>query len=290
MSRIQDEKGRDDRFQQNIEDKLYQETFNKDVSQFSPDKIEHLVSLLDLEDPINQEELDTAKQKLKEQFHAQNLRSSRKRPKWYHFLLLNTYGRIALSCVLLLLFLMTADVTTNAVTDSHLFHMISRWKGQLAVRPGKPETEETVSFKEGSPLYFHSLEEFAKFYKEDFLYCSWLPEGIELDRIVVKQDRKFLEIFNTYCNQSPDQSDVQMWIYQYAEKVDTGGVVGDLSEDAVGEDTIGQFKVTYYENEKGYFASFVYNDDWYLINVGASKTDLKLIIRGMMKYEETDKN
>lgn len=289
MSRIQDEKGRDDHFQQNIEDKLYQETFNKDVSQFSPDKIEHLVSLLDLEDPINQEELDTAKQKLKEQFHAQSLRSSRKRPKWYHFLLLNTYGRVALSCVLLLLFLMTADVTTNAVTDSHLFHMISRWKGQLAVRPGKPETEETVSFKEGGPLYFHSLEEFAKFYKEDFLYCSWLPEGIELDRIVVKQDRKYLEIFNMYCNQSPDQSDVQMWIYQYADELDTAGIVGDLNENKAGQETISHFKVTYYENDDGYFAGFSFEDKWYLINVNTNTKELKRIVEGMVRYE-TDKN
>lgn len=285
MSRIQDEKGRDDHFQQNIEDKLYQETFNKDVSQFSPDKIEHLVSLLDLEDPINQEELDTAKQKLKEQFHAQSLRSSRKRPKWYHFLLLNTYGRVALSCVLLLLFLMTADVTTNAVTDSHLFHMISRWKGQLAVRPGKPETEETVSFKEGGPLYFHSLEEFAKFYKEDFLYCSWLPEGIELDRIVVKQAYGFSEVFYSYSNQTPDKSNIQVWAYEYAEKEDTSGIVGDLGEKLSEEEVGSRFKVTYYKNEKGYFASIIYKDKWYLINMLTGIEDLKKIAQGMVEYE-----
>lgn len=285
MSRIQDEKGRDDRFQQNIEDKLYQETFNKDVSQFSPDKIEHLVSLLDLEDPINQEELNTAKQKLKEQFHAQNLRSSRKRPKWYHFLLLNTYGRIALSCVLLLLFLMTADVTTNAVTDSHLFHMISRWKGQLAVRPGKPETEETVSFKEGGPLYFHSLEEFAKFYKEDFLYCSWLPEGIELDRIVVKQAYGFSEVFYLYSNSESDQFRIQIWAYQYAEKEDTSGIVGNLGEKLSEEEVGSRFKVVYYKNEKGYFASIIYKDKWYLINVRTNIEELKRIVQGMVGYE-----
>lgn len=285
MSRIQDEKGRDDHFQQNIEDKLYQETFNKDVSQFSPDKIEHLVSLLDLEDPINQEELDTAKQKLKEQFHAQNLRSSRKRPKWYHFLLLNTYGRVALSCVLLLLFLMTADVTTNAVTDSHLFHMISRWKGQLAVRPGKPETEETVSFKEGGPLYFHSLEEFAKFYKEDFLYCSWLPEGMSLNKIAVKPEKEFLEAFWFYTDAELEKSDIQIWMYRYVKGNDTSGVVGDLGKCVVGEDSIGSLKVTYYKNNDGYFASFAYGSDWYLVNIRTDLAELESIIKGMVKYE-----
>lgn len=286
MSRIQDEKGRDDHFQQNIEDKLYQETFNKDVSQFSPDKIEHLVSLLDLEDPINQEELDTAKQKLKEQFHAQSLRSSRKRPKWYHFLLLNTYGRVALSCVLLLLFLMTADVTTNAVTDSHLFHMISRWKGQLAVRPGKPETEETASFKEGGPLYFHSLEEFAKFYKEDFLYCSWLPEGMSLNEIAVKPETKFYEIMWIYSDSESEKSNVQIGMYKYVEDTDTAGIVGDLGESEVDREDINGLKVTYYENDRGYFASFSYSDKWYLVNVRTSIKELKRMVKGMKEYEE----
>lgn len=52
---------------QTLMEELLAETFFKSVSNFSPEKIQHLVELLEIEDPINEQEIAAAQKRLENQ-------------------------------------------------------------------------------------------------------------------------------------------------------------------------------------------------------------------------------
>lgn len=52
---------------QTLMEELLAETFFKSVSNFSPEKIQHLVELLEIEDPTNEQEVIEAQKRLEDQ-------------------------------------------------------------------------------------------------------------------------------------------------------------------------------------------------------------------------------
>lgn len=52
---------------QTLMEELLAETFFKSVSNFSPEKIQHLVELLEIEDPTNEQEIIKAQKRLEDQ-------------------------------------------------------------------------------------------------------------------------------------------------------------------------------------------------------------------------------
>ena len=125
-----------------------------------------------------------------------------------------------------MLVVMTADFTTKAVMDEGLFHMVSRWTNQLAIRPSVDgESQEVLDFVEGETKYFDSIDEFAEYFGDDFLVCSWLAEGMELNNIGINRMKDFSEIFMEYTNVDKKVWKLQIWMYQ--EKCrETAGFTG----------------------------------------------------------------
>lgn len=271
-------------FQQEIQKELFAQTFQKNETEFSSEKIEHLVGLLEIENPTDDREVMEAQKAFEEKFrqtHRKAIRNNR----------LRTYCRkVAGAAAVLMLVVMTADFTTKAVMDEGLFHMVSRWTNQLAIRPSvDSESQEVLDFVEGETKYFNSIDEFAEYFGDDFLVCSWLPDGVELNKIVMDNREFFSEMFWEYSSDDEYNLRMQVWMYQ-GEYEDTAGIGSKFTKQVSNEEIINGIKVTYYEKDDGILVGFEYANWWYLIDLQTSdETDLKLILKGLETYEKMEK-
>lgn len=268
-------------FQQEIQKELFAQTFQKSETEFSSEKIEHLVGLLEIDNPTDDREVVEAQKAFEEKFrqtHRKAIRNNR----------LKTYCRkTAGAAAVLMLVVMMADVTTKAVMDEGLFHMVSRWTNQLAIRPSvDSESREVLDFVEGETKYFDSIDEFAEYFGDDFLVCSWLPDGVELNEIVDTSVNEFSEIFFEYNIENQQEWKLQVWMYENIGS-DTAGVTGNFKFDVDKEDYIGNMKVTYYQEDNGLLIGFECNNYWYLIDMSSNdKQILERIVEGMIMYEK----
>lgn len=267
-------------FQQEIQKELFAQTFQKNETEFSSEKIEHLVGLLEIENPTDDREVMEAQKAFEEKFrqtHRKAIRNNR----------LRTYCRkVAGAAAVLMLVVMTADFTTKAVMDEGLFHMVSRWTNQLEIIPSVSEESTEVSdFTEGETKYFDSVDEFAGYFGDDFLVCSWLPDGVELNKIVDVSEEEFTGILFEYSKETCDWK-LQVWMYENIS-ADTAGVTGNFKFDIDKEDYIGNMKVTYYQEDNGLLIGFECNNYWYLIDMSSNdKQILGRIVEGMITYEK----
>ena len=271
-------------FQQEIQKELFAQTFQKSETEFSSEKIEHLVGLLEIDNPTDDREVVEAQKAFEEKFrqtHRKAIRNNR----------LKTYCRkTAGAAAVLMLVVMMADVTTKAVMDEGLFHMVSRWTNQLEIIPSVSEESTEVSdFTEGETKYFDSVDEFAEYFGDDFLVCSWLPDGVELNKIADINVNEFSEIFFEYSADNQQEWKMQVWMYQESMQ-DTAGAIGTLEETKNQEQYINGLKITYYEKEDGILAGFQYSDWWYLIDLQTSvEEDVLSILKGLNVYETKEK-
>lgn len=111
MNRTQE--NNNDRLNQEITEELYNQTFRKDITEFIPEKVEHLVGLLEIDHATAEQEVNEAQNRFEEYFRKTYRREIRRaRMKRYR-------KRFAAAAVLVLL-LITADITTKAVIDESL--------------------------------------------------------------------------------------------------------------------------------------------------------------------------
>lgn len=276
-------KDNDNHYLESLEEELFRETFFKDEMDFSPEKIDHLLELMDMEDPMDEQEIEEARLNFEKKYKADHKdRIRRDKIKKY-------CNRMAGVAAVLMLVFMAADMTTKAVMDESLFHMVSRWTNHIEVIPGKVADEETSSVIEGGTQYFDTVEEFSKYFGDDFLICSWLPEDMILDEIQVSNADENQVILWEYINSNDGERKIEVWMYRNATK-DTAGVVGSLiEEDGFEVKDIAGNKVTYYRNNDSLLAGFDYVDWWYLVRVSPyDENMLSSILRGMVYYEEME--
>lgn len=271
-------------FQQEIQKELFAQTFQKNETEFSSEKIEHLVGLLEIENPTDDREVMEAQKAFEEKFrqtHRKAIRNNR----------LRTYCRkVAGAAAVLMLVVMTADFTTKAVMDEGLFHMVSRWTNQLAIRPSvDSESQEVLDFVEGETKYFNSIDEFAEYFGDDFLVCSWLPDGVELNEIVDTSVNEFSEIFFEYTTEKQQEWKMQIWMYQ-GENKETAGFASGLEQKVYKKVFINGRKIIYYKKDEGLLVGFEYQDWWYLIDISVfEENTLESILKGMVEYGTTEK-
>lgn len=268
-------------FQQEIQKELFAQTFQKNETEFSSEKIEHLVGLLEIENPTDDREVMEAQKAFEEKFrqtHRKAIRNNR----------LRTYCRkVAGAAAVLMLVVMTADFTTKAVMDEGLFHMVSRWTNQLAIRPSvDSESQEVLDFVEGETKYFDSIDEFAEYFGDDFLVCSWLPDGVELNKIYVTGVEGFFEVVWEYKNKNLNDYKIEIWMYQRTIG-ETAGVGGEFATNINHEEYVGNLKIVYYEKKDGTLVGFEYDNWWYLIDSQTvNDDDLKMLLEGVTTYEK----
>lgn len=265
-----------------LEEELLRETFLKSEQDFSPEKIDHLLKLMEMEDPMDDQEIEEARLAFEKQYKADHKdRIRRDKIKKY-------CNRMAGVAAVLMLVFMAADMTTKAVMDESLFHMVSRWTNQLEVIPGKME-KESFSALEEKTQYFSSIEEFVDYFGDDFLVCSWLPEDMVLKEIQVSNADENRFILWEYSNSTIKDCKIEVWMYQNAIKA-TAGVAGTLiDEDGFEVKEIVGNKVTYYYNNDSLLAGFDYSGWWYLVNIlPYDENMLSSILKGMVQYEEME--
>lgn len=265
----------------NLEEELYSETFLKDEPEFSPEKIEHIVGLLELDNPTDEQEMEESLKQFEKRFQEMYSKEIR-RDKFKKYC-----NKLAGIAAVLMLVFMAADITTNAVMDESLFHMVCRWKNQIEIIPGKEDTtEESLAFAEGEVKTFSSAEEFDKYFEDDFLVCTWLPEDIQLSQIYVNNMNEFPEIVWKYNDTNSSERKIEVWFYRDATS-DTAGLAGTLvEENVVKEKKINGRKVTYYSNNDSLLAGFEYDNWWYIVSIAPfDENILTSIVEGMREYE-----
>lgn len=263
-----------------LEEELLRETFLKSEQDFSPEKIDHLLKLMEMEDPMDDQEIEEARLAFEKQYKADHKdRIRRDKIKKY-------CNRMAGVAAVLMLVFMAADMTTKAVMDESLFHMVSRWTNQLEVIPGKVE-KESLDVLEEEARYFNTIEEFADYFGDDFLVCSWLPEDALLNEIQVNNSDENQVILWEYSNSKIKDWKIEVWMHQGVDNA-TAGVVGTLiEEDRFEVKEINGNKVTYFYDNDSLLAGFNYTDWWYLIHISPyDENTLTCVLKGMTQYEK----
>lgn len=262
-------------FIESVKNELYVETFLKDEPDFSEEKIDTLVRLLELDNPTDEQKIEEEMNQFLKQFKKDH------RKEIWQRRVLESVKKVAV--ILILVF--AADLTTQAVANESLFSMVSKWTNQIVIRPGRDlAAEELASVDEREIKKFSTVEEFAEYFKDDFLVCSWLPEGVELREISIFSTEGSPTIAWDFGNKVDTEWKIRIHLYQKLNS-DTAGFTVGLENDISREEMINNVRVTYYESQEGYLAGFIYKNWWYLIDAQTSKNDLKAIIEGMVEYE-----
>lgn len=268
-------------FQQEIQKELFAQTFQKNETEFSSEKIEHLVGLLEIENPTDDREVMEAQKAFEEKFrqtHRKAIRNNR----------LRTYCRkVAGAAAVLMLVVMTADFTTKAVMDEGLFHMVSRWTNQLEIIPSVSEESTEVSdFTEGETKYFDSVDEFAEYFGDDFLVCSWLPENVKLSKILDISGGKCTDILFEYSDKEVCDWKLQIWMYKGGNG-ETAGFTSGLEQSVYIKKIIDGREIIYYKKNEGVLVGVEYQDWWYLIDMSQPDENILMtIVKGMVEYEK----
>lgn len=267
-------------FLKSVREQLYIETFEKDVPDYSHEKVETLVKMIELEEGSDEEELESARQAFEQRFRT--LTAEKKKKKRH------TAGRrFARAVAALLAIVLVADITSYAFMDENVFHVITRWTNQLTIRPGESSDVEMElsDFQEADTKIYTSVEEFAEEFGDDFLVCTWLPEGVELREILSSNLDDICGYMWEYENKNND-SIVNIRIYKKTGK-DLAGLTGTQIENREEVKFTNGIKASlYYVNDSSeWLAAFEYKGWWYLVHCDAGKAMIESLIGGMRKYE-----
>lgn len=175
----------DKKEQQYLMDQLAEETFKKDVDEFSYKRVQALVQLMEVNEPTDPEEADKSQKEFEKYFKKMTAKKRR--------INVQKLARIAaIICILVL----GANITTEALMDDNVFHMIQRWSNRYEIIPSDNEIE----YQESDTKVFTDIEEFESYFGDDFLVCSWLPDGYELDEILYVSSKELCGyIWNYSC-------------------------------------------------------------------------------------------
>ena len=268
-------------FLKSVREQLYIETFEKDVPDYSHEKVETLVKMIELEEGSDEEELESARQAFEQRFRT--LTAEKKKKKRH------TAGRrFARAVAALLAIVLVADITSYAFMDENVFHVITRWTNQLMIRPGESSDVEMElsDFQEADTKIYTSVEEFAEEFGDDFLVCTWLPEGVELKNIYLTRVDGMCSFAWKYGNEKKDGI-INLRMYQknnYENEI--AGFTGtQISEGKQEKFANGIHATICIGNDDECWAAFEYDGWWYLVYADFEEEILKSLIGGMIKYE-----
>lgn len=275
MSKKQNQK--DEEFLRSVKEQLYIETFEKDVPDYSHEKVETLVKMLELEEEGDETELEEAQKAFEERFRKAAEEKKKNRGPIRR-------KRIARTVAAMLAIVMLADITSEAVMDESIFHVLSLWKNQMAILPGQNSEPEPADFQESDMRVFTTVEEFADEFGEDFLVCSWLPEGVELKEILSNNCEDTYRYMWNYGSQNVDYA-VSIRMYQKMEKDIAGWTGTQIVDEEVVEFNNGITATVCSMKDNESSAVFEYDGWWYMVYLDDDKEMIKSVVGGMEKYE-----
>lgn len=270
----------DKEFIESVKEELYIQTFKTDEPDFSVEKVDTLVRFLELEDPTDEQEIEEEMNQFLTQFKKDH------RKEIWRGKIKRYAKEAARNAAVILLLIFAANLTLQVVANENLFRMVGRWANYIEIIPGKSKIEEELaSIDEYEVKEFTTMEEFANYFADDFLFCSWLPEGVELEKIRVLGENDSPAIIWRFHNQEDGETEILVRIYHEVGK-DTAGFTAALDDDSVQKEAVHDKDVTYYVHDNGYLAGFMYNDCWYVVEAYNDEDTLKNVIRGMVRYED----
>lgn len=266
-------------FSEAVKEELYNQTFKARDSEFSAEKVKTLVQYLELEDPTDQEEMEKSKAQFMARFKKEHKKEIRRD-------FIRKHSRqLAEAFALAIILVIAADLTTQAIANESLFRMVNKWANYVEIIPGKSRIEdELASINERDVKYFTTVEEFAEYFNDDFLVCSWLPDGVKLFEIAISDENGSSSITWDFVDEVYGKSKMKVLINKDSQN-DTAGFTAALKENFSYSEVINGIDVTFYTHKDGYLAGFIYEDWWYIIEVNENENILKSVIKGLAEYE-----
>lgn len=277
MNKKQDDKDND--FLQSVKKELYVETFEKDIPDYSYERVETLVKMIELEEGSEEEDREAAEaqaafEKKFREIAAGNRKEKRRKRA----------GKALRTVAAMLFIVLLADITSEAFMDESLFHVFGLWANQLAIMPGTDRETEIAVFEENNTQVFITVEEFADYFKDDFMVCAWLPEGVELKEILMTKNKDACDYLWDYGNEETDNV-VNIRMYEKKGN-DIAGLTGTQIEDGeIIEFDNGINATIYAMKDNECLTAFEYDGWWYLIYVGDDEITIKSLVGGMHVYE-----
>lgn len=274
MSKKQNQK--EEEFLRSVKEQLYIETFETDVPDYSYEKVETLVKMLELEEGSDEQELEEAQKAFEERFRKKAEEKSKNKGHIY-------WKKALRTAAAMLVIIMLADITSEAVMDESIFHVLSLWTNQMAILPGESSEVELEDFQENETQVFNTVEEFAEEFADDFLVCTWLPEGVELIEI----DSSSVADTNGYTWIYGDETRNRIICINMYKKMEReiAGLTGTQIDDNKLIKFDNGIEATVCINIDECLATFEYNGWWYSIQIIGNESLMKSIIGGMVYYE-----
>ncbi|MDO5408971.1 MAG: hypothetical protein Q4F21_00775 [Lachnospiraceae bacterium] len=269
----------DDEFLEVLKHRLQEETFDRRINDFSQEKVETLVKMLELEKQCDEKRLEEEHAKFNQRLEAKSRKHKQQQKK-------RCCRHLAQTAAVMLIFIMAVNFTSHAVADESIFHMISRWTNQFTIRPGVDESnDESSSYQSCDSMVFTDEEDFAKAFGEDFLVCSWVPEGMELEKISSVNVNASKAYLWRYRSRKNKEDSINLRIYERTHN-NIAGLTGTELSEGQKVQCIDGVIATVCVNNDGCVAGFEYHDWWYILDVNLNEAVTKTILKGLVKYEK----
>ena len=252
--------------QEYLKNELYIETFQKQDEEFSVERVQGLVHLIEANEPTDLDEIEQAQK----EFEAVLKKKMARKPVY-------RIRKFAQAAAVLCLVFIGTNITTEAMFDESFLHMVQSWGNTYEVIP----ENNRIEYNEAENYVFADVEEFAEFFKDDFLVCSWLPEGYIFAEILCVNIGDANNYYWTYSGQK--ESEIKIHIYDIKDK-SIASISSSKFENSKKYTLDNDIIVTICENNDEFVGCFSYEKYWYEVYAKDVET-VFFIIEGMEKYE-----
>ncbi len=249
-----------------LKKQLFIETFQKSDEEFSPERVDALVRMLETNEPTDPDEIKESQREFEVILNKKIVRKPAYRIR-----------KFAQATAVLCLVLFGANITTKAFMDESLLHVIQSIGNRMEVLPGDTD----VNHSEVREQIFEDIDSFDEAFTGNFLVCSWLPEKYSLDEIICVSSENFKEYYWNYLSENNQEITISMYNKRNNE---IASVSGTSCTDLEQIKTDNNLTVQIWLNNDEYLGCFEYENWWYTVQA-ADKEVLISMIEGMVKYE-----
>ncbi len=252
--------------QEYLKNELYIETFQKQDEEFSVERVQGLVHLIEANEPTDLDEIEQAQK----EFEAVLKKKMARKPVY-------RIRKFAQAAAVLCLVFIGANITTEAMFNESFLHMVQSWGNRYKVIPEDNE----MGYHEAENYVFTDIEEFAEFFKNDFLVCSWMPEGYTFSEILCVNLGRGNNYYWSYSKRKA--SEIKIHIYDTKDKSIASISSSELEEGkkyTLSNDII----ITICKSNDEFVGCFSYENYWYEVYAENIETVYSIVER-MKKYE-----
>lgn len=262
-------------FLQSVKEQLYFDTFQADPEDSSYERIEALVKILDLEEGVDEEALEKSQADFTSQFKKNIEQNQKKDSRKY-------WRRFSRTAAAVLAIVLAANMTSQAVMNESLFHMVLTGKNHVEIIPSK-DMERDVNYSDNATIHFDTVDDFAAYFGESFWFCSWLPDGVELEEILFTKSGN-LRNYTWIYTSSETNKKIGIAISERTNN-DIAGLTGTEIKNMEPFSFRNGLKGSLGVSQGEWIAGFEYGGWWYLLHMETDEETFREILKGMRLYE-----